>query len=143
VSIHTENVSYRKRCYVLTLRHAGWTFQRSANDQGLAVSTVYGICNSTANLQREGRCGRHVIIDTPTRRMLVFEATCTAESRRKPLSDIDQEISIQVSVKTLREAFTKEGYHRRVARKKPFLNETQRNIRFRFALEHRNWTAED
>jgi hypothetical protein len=75
--------------------------------------------------------------------MLVFEATSTAESRRKPLSDIAQEVGIQVSAKTLREAFAKEGYHRRVARKKPFLNETQRNRRLRFALEHRNWTAED
>lgn len=140
VPTRTEDISYRKRCYVQALRYAGWTFQQIADDQALAVSTVYGICNSPATPQREGRCGRPLILDTPTRRQLVFAATATAESRRKPWSDVAEEIGIRVSAKTLRAAFAKEGYHRRVARKKPFLNESQRNRRLTFALAHRNWT---
>lgn len=144
VSIRTEDVSYKQRCYVQALRNnAGWTFQRIARDQGLALSTVYGICSGPATPQRVGKCGRKVKIDTPTRRRLVFAATSTAENRRKPYSEVANEMGIEASDKTLRTAFAKEGYHRRIARKKPFLDQIKRDKRLRFALQHRHWTRED
>lgn len=144
VTVRTEDIDYKQRCYVQALRFsAGWTYDRIAKDQNLPLSTVAKICKGPATPQRKNRCGRKIKIDTPTRRLLVFTATKDAEHRQKPYEEIAKIVGVEASNKTLREAFAKEGYHRRSARKKPFLNYEKKSKRLNFALAHRHWTVAD
>jgi hypothetical protein len=145
VTVRTADVSYGKRCYIQGLRKAGWTYEKIAKDQSMPRSTVAQICAAPATPQRKNKCGRKIKIDTPTRRRLVFTATLNAENRRKTMSEIAQlcDLGFHVSEKTLRQAFAKEGYHRRTARKKPFLDDIKREKRLRFALAHQHWTRDD
>lgn len=143
VTARTEDVSYGKRCYIQGLRHAGWTYDRTARDQNLPRSTVWRICHTPATAKRKGKRGRKVKTDTPTPRHLVLTATATAETRQKPFIEIAQEIGITASASVLRTAFAEEGYCRRVARKKPYLDDLKMQKWLQFALDHANWTGED
>lgn len=50
---------------------------------------------------------------------------------------------IHASEQVLQEAFQAEGYNRRVARKKPFLNAEKKARRLAWALAHEHWTIKD
>lgn len=43
----------------------------------------------------------------------------------------------------IRQAFEIEGYHRRIARSKPFPNGQNKDKRLAWALEHAHWTVQD
>ena len=86
--------------------------------------------------------GRRPIIDSPTRQRLVFAASQDAEHRRMPMIEVARELGIEAAKKTIRKAFQKEGYARRVARKKPLLTQAQKEARLEWALQHRHWTAD-
>jgi len=136
------DTSYKKRCFVQALRfRAGWTYREIAADQNLGLSTVHDICQAPATPKK--RKGRPFSIDTPTRRRLVATATFSAANRRLTYSEVADLCGIQASEKTLRKAFSLEGYHRRKARKKPFLDERTKGLRLNFALQYRHWTRED
>lgn len=142
VAIKTAETSYKQRCYIQALRfEAKWTFRKIADNQGLALSTVFDICNKPATPKK--RKGRPVILDSPTRRRLVFTATENAENRRKSYTEIAEICGITACEKTLRKAFDAEGYSRRIARKKVFLKAETKAKRLQFALDHRHWTVED
>ena len=137
-----KHASYKTRCQVQALRFsAGWTYRRIAEDQNLSVSTVHDICHAPATPRKTK--GRPVLLDTPTRRRLVATATESAGHRRMPLSEVAALCNIEACDRTLRKAFAKEGYRRRVARRKPLLDARQRQLRLNFALAHRDWTSND
>jgi len=54
--------------------------------------------------------------------------------------DIARDEGIQLSSRTLRKAFAREGYHRRHAREKPLLTDKQMEARLAWAYEHVSWT---
>jgi len=59
-----------------------------------------------------------------------------------PLLEVAELCSVQWSEKTIWKTFLLEGYSRQVARKKPFLDEGQKRLRFTCAFEHRGWKRE-
>jgi len=137
-----KHASYKTRCQVQALRFsAGWTYRRIAEDQNLAVSTVHDICHGPSTPRKTK--GRPILLDTPTRCRLVAMATQSAEHRRMPLREVAALCDIEACDRTLRKAFAKEGYARRVARRKPLLDARQRQLRLDFALAHHEWTIED
>lgn len=52
-------------------------------------------------------------------------------------------IGIQASKQQLRTAFDIEGYHRRVARTKPYLSMLNKRYRLQWAKDHVFWTVQD
>ena len=135
-------MTYKQRCFIHALRfEAGWSYERIAESQDIPKSTVWDICQAPPTPKK--RSGRPFSIDPATRRVLVTTATQDAEHHRMPYTDIADICGIRASEKTLRKAFALEGYHRRKARKKPYLKPEQKEKRLRFALAHRGWTAED
>jgi len=140
--IKVSEISYKKRCYVHALRfRAGWTYQRIAEDQNIGLSTVHDICHAPATPKKQK--GRPFSIDTPTRQRLVATATQSDAHRRMTLMEIADLCGVQGHKKTIRKAFSLEGYSRRVARKKPLLHQRQKGLRLAFALQHQHWTRED
>ena len=51
---------------------------------------------------------------------------------------VSEEMQIDISENIIRRALQKEGYRRRIARKKPSISEKNRQIRFLWAEEHVN-----
>ena len=74
---------------------------------------------------------------------LIDVATQDSWHRRLPLIEVADIAEIQASERVLREAFRAEGYNRRVARKKPFLNADKKAKRLTWAQAHQHWTVED
>ena len=96
---------------------AGWTYQRIAENQNLAITTVSDICHAPATPKK--RIGRPFSITPTTRRVLVATATRDAQHRQMTLADIADICGVRASEKTLRKAFALEGYHRRKHGKSP------------------------
>lgn len=87
--------------------------------------------------------GRRKKIRTPQRRQLINIATKDSACRRLTFTEVAEIAEIDACERTLREAFETEGYFRRVARKKPFLDAAKKAKRLAWALAHENWTIED
>ena len=87
--------------------------------------------------------GRPKKLTPDDRKKLIEMATQSAENRRKPFAEIAKLCGITACETVLRRAFEDEGYHRRVARKKPFLNEISKQQRLEWCLAHRQWTVEN
>lgn len=60
-----------------------------------------------------------------------------------PVVEVARELGIQAEERTVQRAFAREGYNRRVARRKPFLSQEHKNRRLQWALHRRHWTADD
>jgi transposase len=73
---------------------------------------------------------------------LIEWVTANSQNRRTAWSDIPALLSWQCSLKAIRSAFKKEGYVRRIARRKPPISEENRILRLQWAIEHRDWTDE-
>jgi len=84
--------------------------------------------------------GRRRVIDSVMKQQLINAATASAHNRRLPLSLVAEQVGIKISARALRQAFASEGYHRRVARVKPFLSSAARVKRNTWAEEFRDWS---
>jgi hypothetical protein len=80
--------------------------------------------------------GRHLLLNTPKHKDLINWATADAQNRRVAWADIPAYLGWACGVKAIRSAFKKEGYVRRIARRKPPISEANRIIRLQWAREH-------
>ena len=76
-------------------------------------------------------------------RRLLAHATLLTDNRRKSLSTITEELEINVLECTLRRFFDSHGYHRCIARTKPFLTAKQKVERQLLADTFGDWGVED
>jgi len=138
------DLSYQQRCTIHALRFsARWTLQQIVDNQGVLVSTVGRICGGRTIPQKKSLVGRKVKLDTLRRRQLVALATTDAEHRCMPLVDIAQEPGFPVGERALQKAFAKEGYYRRSAHRKPYIDEDKRDKRLTFALSYSHWGIQE
>ena len=103
--------------------HAAWSFQRIAKEIGIATSTVFSICSAPFT-PKKIKLGRPKVFTTPIHKRLIDFATASQKNRCLPLAEVAQLAGVQASEVTLRKVFAQEGYHRRIARVRPFLSQT-------------------
>lgn len=122
MEIKRSPVSAEIAAQVRALRHiAGWPYRKIAVAVGLSLGTVYRTAQKNKKNKKSVH-GRPWMLRPELQQDLVDIITQSAENRRKPLTEIAYMAGIQASGKTLRRSLALDGYHRRVARKKPFLN---------------------
>ena len=121
---------------------AAWSFRCIANEFGIAVSTVYSICKAPTT-PRKVKLGRPKLLNTPMRKQLITLATANQTNRRLPLTEIANLAGIKASPTLLRQAFAQEGYHRRVARVRPYLSAEAKEKRVDWAHHYADWTRTD
>ena len=92
---------------------------------------------STANKPRTGRPSKLTDYD---KRQVIRTAR---KNRRMPLTELTNHIATKVSVSTIRRVLAAQGYHRRVARKVPFLTPHHKHLRLIWARMNKNLTAQD
>lgn len=133
VVTHTQ-LSAEVKAQVQALRHiALWPYRKIAESINLPLTTVFRAAQQSPSstplsTTRSATRGRHPILSPEIRRKLMDVATTSAETRRKSFTEIAYLAGIHACEKTLRQAFALEGYHRRVARKKPFLTLKHINV---------------
>ena len=64
------------------------------------------------------------------------------ENRRMSYAQLASVLDFGVKKDAIRNALAKEGFHRRLAIRKPPISETNRKIRLAWAEEHKDWTIE-
>ena len=79
------------------------------------------------------RSGRHPLLSTPQRKRLIQWVTASAENRRVPWVEIPSILGWECGEKAIRAAFKKEGYVRRIARRKPPLTKAHMRDRLNWA----------
>lgn len=91
---------------------------------------------------QHSRSGRKVYLDTPQRKRLIEWVTASATNRRTQWEDLPSILGWNYTFQAIRTAFKKEGYARRISRRKPVLTYANRITRLQWAIEHEDWTEE-
>ena len=88
------------------------------------------------------RTGRRVLLNTPQRKKLIQWVTSSQANRETPWIEIPGILGFDCGEKAIRTAFKREGYVRRISRRKCPLSEENAKKRLDWAQEHINWTDE-
>ncbi|KAF5347778.1 hypothetical protein D9756_010318 [Leucocoprinus leucothites] len=88
---------------------------------------------STDNCSRSGR--PRALTDRMERRVIRE----SLKNRRKPFADIANDLSLEGGGQSVCRALARAGYHRRVARRVPFLTKRHRRQRLAWARQFRRW----
>jgi transposase len=130
----------RLRCETLYFE-ARWTQDQIALQLNLTLAQVKYALSHRLTPQRH-KCGQKASLNTPQRRQLVEWVTASKDNRRVPWPDIPAILGWNFGHKAIRTAFKKEGFVRRIARKKPPLSYQNQVQRLQWAIEHEDWTEE-
>lgn len=137
-----KNTAFSVRQLVVYHRAKGKSLNELAKMFKMARSTVQSIVN---RFDREDRLafrkntGRPRLLNEHDARTIVRKIKEKPKlSAPKVTADFNSTRSTPVSVDTIRRTLHREGYHGRVARRKPFISETNRRKRLLFAREHLN-----
>ena len=97
---------------------------------------------SSSSLANESR-GRKAAFTPEVKQLLIETATGSSYNRRLPLSEVAKLAGVKASDRTLRRIFRSQGYNRRVARVKPFLDEKAKQKRLDWGLRFQDWAECD
>ncbi|KIJ91109.1 hypothetical protein K443DRAFT_14676 [Laccaria amethystina LaAM-08-1] len=114
---------------------------QSAAKYGIKPSTASGIWTKykdTGTTKNRPCSGHPPKLTDCTQRLVVRNCV---KDRRKPFQQIAQDTNLNISERIIRNAAADAGYHRRVARKVPFLTALQKRKRVVWAKEFKSFGA--
>ncbi|GLB38751.1 putative DDE superfamily endonuclease [Lyophyllum shimeji] len=121
----------------------GKSIPSAAAHFGFPQRTAYNIINKyrdTGTVSDENRSGRPSVLSDTARRHLKRTAR---KNRRLPFTELGNAAGLSVSTSTVRNVLAAEGYHRRVAKKVPYLTPRQKKSRMYWARKYRGWTERE
>ena len=136
-----SDLSRDLRLQARTLKEIGWKYAKIAEFLKITLHQVQYACSHRPTPQKR-RCGRKSTIDAVSRQFLVEFVCASAENRQLPYNQLPWKLGWDVTEDAIRLALKKEGFSRRIARRKPPISETNRLLRLAWAHEHLNWTKE-
>lgn len=142
---HTEHPAATKDQLVGAIL-AGKKVAQAARMFDLSWSTANDIWQKykkTGSTENRPRSGRPRETSERDREKLVEDATGSTENRRRTFQDIGNQLSTPVSEDTVRRVLHELGYHRRVARKVPFLTKKHKQKRMLWARQYGKFTQCD
>ena len=120
---------------------ANFTREQICLQTGYTYDQIYYAIRHRLTPQKQ-RTGRRVFLNTPQRKRLIQWVTASEENRDTPWVAIPSILGFECGEKAIRTVFKKEGYVRRVKRRKCPLSEANAKKRLAWAEEHKNWTDE-
>lgn len=138
-----KQLSTEQRATIVGMKLGGAKARQIADLLELPLSTVYTVlstCEARKSAAPQNRSGRPKALQPRDSRSLV---RILKKDRRASLNDITNQSPAKVHCNTVRKALHDEGFHSRVAVKKPFLTAAHRRKRLDFAKKHKDWTVED
>ncbi|TFY77209.1 hypothetical protein EWM64_g6803 [Hericium alpestre] len=122
---------------------AGLNISQAANQENIPLPTAYALFHKyekTGSTRCLPRSGRPPKATEHTKGQIVREAR---KYRRKPFAALGKSVEPPISESTVRRILSKEGYHRRVARRVPYLTPEQKKARLTWAQVNRRLGDED
>ena len=143
---HYHNPSLETRSMIRGLRiHAGWSYTLLKNTFQVPLGTLHRIIHSSNTPERHLylRRGRPITLSPEVQHQLIDTATANAHNRRLPLTQIADLAGVSIGARALKRVFAGHGYHRRVARVKPFLSPAAKSKRQSWAETYEDWEVDD
>jgi len=123
--------------------YTNWSYSQLQDTFHIPRATLHRILHNPRSQVRNSSLGRPLTIDDNSRSRLIELATPNATNRRLPLSGIADLAGLKIGYRALKRAFASEGYHRRIARIKPFLTQATKTKRKEWAEGYGDWTIQD
>lgn len=139
---HGAEHEYGLKMYAIGLARGSGSRAMAVEETGIPYSTVSRLLakfEEQGTVENAPRSGRPRILTDRGERLVVHTAQ---KNRRLPLQDISNMLPVKVSTSTIRRILDRSGYHRRVARKVPYLNASHRRCRRAWARKYRKWQAQ-
>ena len=113
---------------------------RKENVDPRTAQRIYKKFQKTGSTTRKRGSGRPMKLNDRGRREIVRNAR---KNRRMGLQELRNEATATVSTSTIRRVLAAEGYHRRVARKVPYLTKAHKRARLAWAKRNKGMEDED
>jgi hypothetical protein len=114
---------------------AGFTIDEIVLQLSVTLDQVRYALSHQLTPQKHVR-GRKILLNTPQRKRLIEWVTSSNTNRRTQWADIPSALGWDCGEKAIRAAFKREGFVRRIARRKPPLTEQHRKDRLAWAWKH-------
>lgn len=118
------------------------SLQDITNIINIPKSTVRAINQRGTGISKP-RPGRPKKLSSRDVRQIIRYIRTNKTTRRITLTRLKKLFHFYIHENTIRNALSKAGYHHRIARRRPYLNNRDRKRRLKFAKEHEDWTVED
>ncbi len=135
----SKHATDRERHCIRRLNDQGWKQTEIAAEMGWSAARVSYLLKQPITPKK--RSGRPVKFDIAERQSIAHFIESSSEARDLPWSEVAVQFGAGRSGRAISRAFRKEGYGRRVARKKPLLTATMRASRLRWAQEMIQFTG--
>ena len=140
--------SPKRRATAITLRNEGYSYREIAAKIGCNVSPsgvqkLVKRFETNHSIENRPGKGRKRVSTPQTDRYIT---RLSLRTRKMSAVDINKDLAavgIRMSNWTVRRRLIEAGLRARIPRKKPFLNEVQRQKRLKWAKEHAEWTVEE
>jgi hypothetical protein len=138
----THELTRDQRLRVQTLfNDANFTVSQIALQTGYTPRQIRYALEHRLTPQKR-KTGRKGLLNTLQRKRLIQWVTASQENRETPWIEVPGILGLDCGEYAIRTAFKKEGFVRRLSRKKPPLTEEHRRKRLEWAQEHLNWIDE-
>lgn len=141
-SSHTLHDTPKKNRFIGAVQ-GGQSVNKAAALFGIPRSTAYYNLkkfNTIGSASQQPRSGRPSKLTDRAKRLLVRSAR---KSRRAPFRELVNTLQLNISVSTARNVLAEHGYHRRVAKKVPYLSKDQKKKRVYWARLYRLWKEQE
>ncbi|PUU77795.1 hypothetical protein B9Z19DRAFT_1127829 [Tuber borchii] len=129
------------------IKRGGWTYRQLHEEFNVPMGSLHRLIHDTSSAAsssptNESR-GRKPVFTPDIKRLLIKTATASAYNRHLPLSEVAKLAGIKASDRSLHRIFCSQGYNRRVARIKPFLNAETKQKRLDWGWKFHDWAESD
>jgi transposase len=123
------------------LHSIGWSYGQIRTKTGYTIDQIARACRADRPTPRK-RGGRPPILTQAQVEELVEFVCASAKNRRMSFTQLAEVLEFGVKKQAIRTALLREGFHRRLAMRKPPISEKNQKLRLDWALEHVKWTME-
>src|SRR2546421_10668515 len=116
--------------------------QEITNITGIPKSTVQDINTRGTGINKPHSSRPRKLSSRDIRHIIRYIRT-DRHTRRITLNSLKKVFSLNIHENTLWSALKEAGIQHRIARRRPFLNNRNKQQRLKFAREHKNWKVED
>lgn len=130
----------RRDCQLL--HSIGWSYSQIREQTRFTIRQIQGACQVGARSTPKKKSGRPPLLTQAQVEELVEFVCASSTNRRMSFTKLAEVLDFGVKKQAIRTALLREGFHRRLAMRKPPISEKNRQIRLQWALEHVDWTLE-
>ena len=131
-----------KKRDIQLLHSIGWSYPQIERFTGHTYNQIANACRSGVRATPKKKSGRPPLLSQAQVEELVEFVCASSQNRRMSFAQLATTLDFGVKKDAIRMALQREGFHRRLAMRKPPISEKNRQIRLNWALEHVNWTMQ-